>query len=322
MKKYEEQIAAVESDSDEIRHPLTENDGKAVAAMREQVAPFKGKMSGPEARTPFDETMEQTPDAPHVSFEDGTVAGVAGVWCCPRTMRPATAILYLHGGAYVLGSAHAYRHFAGQIAWRVGAETFVADYRLAPENIFPAAMDDAKTAYRGLVEGGAKKIAIVGDSAGGGMTLALLAALQSDAQTNGDIKPKAAVAMSPWTDLALTGESMDTRAEDDPLLTREMLSKTAASYLNGHDPRDPLASPLYGSFDGLPPILLHVGMSEVLLDDARRYGEKARAAGADATVHVWEGMTHVFPASIGMLDAAEEALNLITKFLWDEFGKS
>jgi acetyl esterase/lipase len=126
--------------------------------------------------------------------------------------------------------------------------------------------------------------------------------------------------MSPWTDLALTGPSLHERADDDPLLTTEMLAKASASYRRGHDARDPRLSPLYGSLVGLPPIQLHVGTSEILLDDTRRYAERARAMGVDATAHVWEGMTHVFPSSVGLLDAAERALDAMAEFLQDKLS--
>jgi len=307
-----EQRNAVGAD---VRHSLSEKDRVAVAATRNEVAPFKGKMGDPSARPAFDEAMEHTPDARGVTHEKRTVGGVPGISCTPERTRPGAATLYLHGGAYVLGSANAYRHLAGQIAARTKAAVFIAEYRLAPEHRFPAALDDARAAYRGLVEGGARRIAIAGDSAGGGLALALLSLVQSEA-----VAPVAAVVMSPWTDLALTGGSLEDRADDDPLLTKAMLSKTASSYLDGHDPRDPLASPLYGALAGRPPIQLHVGTSEVLLDDARRYAEKARAAGVEAVAHVWEGMTHVFPSSVGTLEAAEEALSLMAIFLDGKLG--
>ena len=307
-----EQRGAAQAD---IRHPLSDNDRRAVAAMRAAVAALKGTMTGPDARAPFDDVMEHTPDAPGVTYETSNLDGVTGIWCKPDGAHPNAAILYLHGGGYVLGSPHAYRHFAGQIAARSKAAVFIAQYRLAPESPFPAALDDAKAAYRGLVESGARPIAIVGDSAGGGLALALLSAVASERVT-----PVAAVVMSPWTDLALTGESLEDRAEEDPLLTKEMLSKTGASYLRGHDPRDPLASPLYGDLAGRPPIQLHVGTSEILLDDSRRYAARARSAGVDATLHVWEGMTHVFASSVGTLEAAEMALNLLGSFLAAKLG--
>ncbi len=307
-----EQRNAVGAD---VRHSLSEKDREAVAAMRKAVAPFKGKMSDASTRAPFDEQMDHTPDARGVTYQKRVVGGVPGISCTPEGSRPGAAILYLHGGAYVLGSANAYRHLAGQIAARAKADVFIAEYRLAPEHRFPAALDDGRAAYRGLVEGGARSVAVVGDSAGGGLALALLSIVQSEA-----VAPLAAVVMSPWTDLALTGGSLEDRADDDPLLTKEMLSKTAASYLDGHDPRDPLASPLYGALAGRPPIQLHIGTSEVLLDDTRRYAEKARAAGVEAVAHTWEGMTHVFPSSVGTLEAAERALSLMATFLDERLG--
>ncbi|WP_211178387.1 alpha/beta hydrolase [Brasilonema octagenarum] len=303
------------ADAVEIRHPLTEKDGETVAVMRTEAASSKGKLRGSDARGAFDEIQEKTPDASGVSYEQGTVGGVPGVWCHPQNPRPGVAILYLHGGAYVQGSAHAYRHLAGQVAVRTSVSTFVADYRLAPEHPFPAALDDAKAAYRGLVKQGTQKIAIVGDSAGGGLALVLLAIAQSDALARGSVAPSAAVVMSPWTDLALTGLSLQDHADDDPLLTREVLSMASASYLNGHEPNDPLVSPLYGSFTDLPSIQIHVGTSEVLLDDTRRYAKRAHAEEVDVTAHVWEGMTHVFPGNVGTLNAAEAALGMIATFL-------
>jgi epsilon-lactone hydrolase len=301
----------------DVRHSLTERDREAVAAMREEVAPFKGMMSGPGARAPFDEVMEHTPDARGVTYEKVTVGGVPGIRCTPQGARPGAMLLYLHGGAYVLGSANAYRHFAGQIAARAKVPAFIAEYRLAPEHRFPAAVEDGKAAYRGLVEAGARKIVVAGDSAGGGLALALLSVVQNEL-----VPPAAAVVMSPWTDLALTGGSFQDRAEDDPLVTKDMLSKTSASYLDGHDPRDPLASPLYGELAGRPPIQLHVGTSEVLLDDTRRYAERARAAGVDAVAHIWDGMPHVFPSGVGTLEAAEHALALMASFLDDRLSEA
>jgi NADPH:quinone reductase-like Zn-dependent oxidoreductase/acetyl esterase/lipase len=302
----------------EVRHPLTLKDQATAAAMRIQVAPSKGKMSGPEARAPFDEVMEHVPDASGVQYTQGVVGGVPGTWCRPPSPRPDAAILYLHGGAYVLGSAFAYRHFVGQIAARTGVAAFVADYRLAPEHVFPAAIDDARAAYAGLVHQGARVIAIAGDSAGGGLALSLLAIEQAAAQNGDGVAACAAAVMSPWTDLALTGASLEDRAEDDPLVTKNMLSIAASSYLVGHDPYDPMVSPLYADLSGLPPVQIHVGTSEVLLDDARRYGDRFREAGGDAVAHTWEGMMHVFPSNLGALEASDAAMALVANFLKDK----
>lgn len=315
MQSNKEKLEHSNADAVEICHPLTQKDGETIAMMRTEAASSKGKPSGPDTRGSFDEIMEKTPDAPGVSYKQGVVGSVSGVWCHPQNSRSGVVILYLHGGAYVQGSAHVYRHLAGQVAAYTGVSAFVVDYRLAPEHPFPAALDDAKAAYRGLIERGVQKIAIVGDSAGGGLALVLLSIAQSDALAGSGLAPSAAVVMSPWTDLALTGMSLQDHADDDPLLTREVLSAASASYLNGHDPNDPLVSPLFGSFTGLPPIQIHVGTSEVLLDDTRHYAKCAHAEGVDVTAHVWEGMTHVFPGNVGTLNAAEAALDMIATFL-------
>ncbi|WP_206521664.1 alpha/beta hydrolase, partial [Mesorhizobium sp. M7A.F.Ca.CA.001.05.1.1] len=184
-------------------------------------------------------------------------------------------MLYIHGGGYVLGSAEALANFAGQIAARVGADIFVPDYRLAPEHPFPAAIDDAVAAYRGLVAEGAERIVVVGDSAGGGLTLALLSILAAD-KTKGLVQPVGAAAMSPWTDLALTGDSIETRAEADPIFTRGVLQSFADMYLQGQDATNPKASPLYAQLRGLPPIRIDVGDDELLLADSIRYADRAR----------------------------------------------
>ena len=291
-----------------IRHAVTPHDARAVAAMANATAAVKGTLDSPAARGAFDDVMGHTPPAAGVTYEEATVGGVPGWWCRPANAHPDVATVHLHGGAYILGSARAYRHFVGQLAARTRVATFIPDYRLAPEHRFPAAIDDALAVYRGL---GTARRAITGDSAGGGLALALALRLRDGAAP----APSVVVAFSPWADLAVTGASHTSRAEADPLLTRAMLATTAALYLGDHEPRDPLASPIYGDLAGLPPIQLHVGDREVLLDDALTFGRRAAEAGVDATVHVWDGLPHVFPASIGVLDAAPRALDLCTAFL-------
>jgi acetyl esterase/lipase len=223
-------------------------------------------------------------------------------------------ILYLHGGGYVLGSAQALTHFASQIAARAGADAFVPDYRLAPEHPFPAAIDDAVAAYRGLVAEGPEKIVVVGDSAGGGLALALLSILAAD-KTEGIAQPVGAAVMSPWTDLTLTGESFGTRAEADPIFTRGVLQASADMYLQGQDAANPKASPIHAQLTGLPPLRIDVGDNEVLLSDSVRYGKRARAAGVDITLSIWEGMAHVFQSSLGQFRAAETSVTAIADFL-------
>jgi acetyl esterase/lipase len=258
--------------------------------------------------------MEKTPAADGVEYEPAFVGGVAGWWCRPAGADPGAAILYLHGGAYVVGSAKAYRHFGGQIAARAKTPMFIADYALAPERPFPAAVGDAEATYRALAAAGIARIAIVGDSAGAGLAL-VVAAEMSRADRGAVPKPVAVVALSPWTDLALTGESITTRAGRDPLLTATALQSARQRYLGGHDPADPRASPLYGDLGGLPPTMLHVGEDEILLDDARRYLQRLDAAGSPGELHIWKGMVHVFPANLALLRAAREATDTVGAFL-------
>jgi acetyl esterase/lipase len=274
-----------------------------------------------EARPDFDGLMEQTPEAAGVTYEAAEIGGVAGWWCKPQQSLPGSAIVYFHGGAYVLGSAMAYRNFVGQIAERAETAVFVVDYSLAPERVFPAAVGDAKAVYLGLAALGFSRMVIAGDSAGGGLALALLLLTTAGAQTESFPKPLAAVVISPWTDLALTGDSMTGRAEADPLLTREALDGAAQLYLGDRDTRDPKASALYGNMSGLPPVLFHDGEDEILLDDSRRFANRIEAEGGVAELHIWEGMTHVFVSNVA-LQSARDALANIGEFLQRTFHET
>jgi epsilon-lactone hydrolase len=289
-----------------ITHPLSVKDAAAMRQFLEAVKGAKGTINGPGARPMFDDLMGHVPPAMGMIAEEARLGGVPGWWVRPAQPAAGRAILYLHGGAYVLGSAKAYRSFVGQIVARSGVPAFVADYGLAPERPFPAAIEDARRAYDALVAEGFAQIVLAGDSAGGGLTLALLA-LVKDA----DIAPVAAVAMSPWTDLGLESPSMLTQDAADPLLDAASLAANAGLYLGDHDRRDPLASPVHSDRSGLPPVLIHVGDAEVLRDDTLRYAQGT----SDVEAHVWEGLTHVFPSNIGMLEAAEQALDTIGTFL-------
>ena len=294
-----------------LTHPLTAQDASVMAALRAQVGPFKGKLQGTAAREPFNAIMERVSAPDGVTFHPDTVGGISGLWCRPRQPRTGEAILHLHGGWFHWGSAQAFRHLVGQIAARTGVEAFVPDYRLAPENPFPAAVNDVQACYRGLVERGKQRIAISGDSAGGNLALVLL----SLATAAGANAPVGAAALSPVTDLTLTGQSFEARAAADPYFTRPQVAGLIHSYLGDADPRDPLASPLYGELAGLPPIRLHVGDDEVLLDDSRRYFECAAAAGVNVELDVWEGMAHGFANAVGSLAASAEALDALSEFL-------
>lgn len=297
-----------------VTHPLSQKDSVAAAALRSAVAPMKGKSEGTAARGPFNGIMERVAVPKGVIFEAATEGGISGWWVKPARARNGAAILHVHGGWFNLGTARAFRNFVGHIASSAGADAFIPDYRLAPEHPFPAAVKDIEACYHGLVDKGITGIALTGDSAGGNLALVLLSITSAQTSKDGKV-PACAIAFSPVTDLTLSGESYDTRAEADPLFTRSQAAKLVRSYLGETDPKNPLASPLYANLSGLPPVRVHVGDDEVLLDDSRRYVERAAAAGVDARLDIWMGMPHGFVTNIGGFDAATQALNASGAFL-------
>ena len=298
-----------------INHQVSDADLTAVSAIRLQLASCKGMLDGPQARDSFDQMMEVTPVAAGVEYQAGTVGGVPGTWCRLKQPKADTAILYLHGGGYVVGTANAYRHLAGQFAARTGLDAYVADYGLAPEHPFPTAFNHAKATYVGLVEAGYQQIVIVGDSAGGGLSLSLATQISEDLKSVHGIAPVCCAIMSPWTDLTLSGGSHEALAEEELFLTRAGLEALAHHYLAGHDPRDPVASPLFGLNGKLPPLQIHVGAAEILLSDTLEYAKRAHTAGATITTHVWEAMPHVFPNGFALLEAAERAMTMMSEFI-------
>jgi acetyl esterase/lipase len=295
-------------------HPLATHDAPIVAEMRRVAAAHKGEILGTHARPLFDAMLSATLAPDDVGRERGMMGGVGGWWCRPKHATPGVKLLYLHGGGYMLGSAEALCNLAGQIAARAHAATFLPDYRLAPEHAFPAAIDDTVAVYRALTADGTDRIAVTGDSAGGGLTLSLLSILAAE-RAQGTLQPVAAAVMSPWTDLGLTANSMASRADADPIFTRDVLVAFASSYLQGHSATDPKASALYASLVGLPPIRIDVGDDEILIDDATRYASRARAAGVDVMLSIWSGMPHVFQSTLGQLHAAQQSLDGIGQFL-------
>jgi epsilon-lactone hydrolase len=222
-------------------------------------------------------------------------------------------VLYLHGGGYVSGSPELYRDFTWRIAAATRARTVILDHRLAPEHPFPAALDDAVTAYRALVADGAdpRRMAVLGESSGGGLVLAMLLRLRDE----GFHLPAAAVALSPWTDLALTGHSLQRNAAADPMLRSTEGSRLASYYLAGADPRTPYASPLYADPAGLPPTLIQVGSDEILLDDSVRMAERMRAAGCQVELEIWPRMPHTWQVFARVLPEARAAIARIGAFV-------
>jgi epsilon-lactone hydrolase len=294
-------------------HPLDPEDAAITAAMRAMLSSAKGARAGVGARERFDALMERVLPRNDVIFEADTIGGIPGMWVRPVNPRSDEAMVHLHGGWFNFGSAKAYRHLVGHIAARVGARVFIPDYRLAPENPFPAAIDDALACYRGIEQAGVRRIALTGDSAGGNLALALASRVSGEAAST---KPIVAVAVfSPITDLTLSGATYETRADADPLFTRPQVADLVQSYLRGADARQPLASPLHGRFSGMPSTRIHVGDDEVLLDDSLKYVERAAAAGVDVRADVWMGMPHGFPGSIGKLKAVGQSLDAIGAFL-------
>lgn len=287
--------------------------------MRAAVAPMKGKVEGTAGRGSFNSIMERVAVPDGVRFEAATVGGISGWWAIPAQSQKGGAILHAHGGWFNWGTAKAYRNLVGQIALRAAADAFIPDYRLAPEHPFPAAIQDIEACYRQLVEMGFRKVAVTGDSAGGNLALALLSTASAQA-SKGGVPPVGAVAISPVTDLALAGETFDTRAEAEPYFTKSQVAGLVRSYLGATDPKNPLASPLYGDLSGLPPIRVQAGDDEVLLDDSRRYVKRAVVAGVDARLDVWMGMPHGFVTGVGKYNAANEALSAVGVFLRERLG--
>jgi monoterpene epsilon-lactone hydrolase len=303
-----------------VIHQVDRGDEAITAAMRDVLRPAKGKSQGPEARGQFDAFMESVPPRNDVTFERDSVGGIPGIWAHPASKRSGDAIVHLHGGWFNFGSATAYRHLVGHIAARAGAKAFVPDYRLAPEHPFPAATDDALACYLALAASGAYRIVLTGDSAGGNLALVLASRIAESAASSDS--PLVGVAVfSPVTDLTLSGASYETRAEADPFFTRAQVAELVQSYLGGTDSKSPLASPLFGGLAGMPPVRVHVGDDEVLLDDSLRYVEHAVAEGVDAQVDVWMGMAHGFVASIGKLKAAASSLDAVGAFLGERLQR-
>jgi acetyl esterase/lipase len=222
-------------------------------------------------------------------------------------------VLYLHGGGHVSGSPGLYRDFIWRIASATHSRVTILRHRLAPEHPFPAALDDAVSAYRALLAEGVdpRQMAMMGDSAGGGLVLGTLLKLRDQ----GIALPAAAVALSPWTDLALTGQSLRFNADLDPMIRTEEAPALVSHYLAGADPRTPYASPLYGDHTGLPPTLIQVGSEEVLLDDSVRMAERMRAAGCEVELQVWPRLPHVWQVWARLMPEAREAIAHIGTFV-------
>ena len=272
------------------------------------------KPTWPERRRGFEALATALfPVAADVRVEPTSAGGVPAEWVEAPDAASDRVLLYLHGGGYTSGSPATHRDLAGRLSRAAGVRVLNVDYRLAPEHPHPAAVEDATAAYRWLLDRGLDPAgtAVAGDSAGGGLTLATLVALRDE----GAPLPAAAVGISPWVDLEGVGASMDTKADADPMVQREGLLEMARAYLGPHPPRTPLAAPLHADLRGLPPLLLHVGTAETLLDDAVRFAERAREAGVDVTLETWDDMIHVWHIFAPMLPEGQQAIERVGEFL-------
>jgi acetyl esterase/lipase len=271
----------------------------------------------PKVRARIEKMAQRPPKGVRISQ---TRVGCLGEWVeVPGLPADAAVMLYLHGGAYVVCSPRTHRPITAFFA-RAGFRVFCPDYRMGPEHPFPAAVEDALSAYEGLLSRGTKpgNIVVAGDSAGGGLALALLIALRDRKRP----LPAAAALLSPWTDLAITGETIRTNARRDAYLNGPAAVKTAAFYLGSADPRDPLASPLYADLEGLPPTVVHVGEREILRDDSTRLVERVRAAGCEVVLSIWPVVPHVWQIFNRILPEGRESLAQMADFLHKRVRKS
>jgi phosphinothricin tripeptide acetyl hydrolase len=273
-----------------------------------------GERTTPEQmRADFEEWCERFPDDRKASITRVSAGGVPADQIEPAGLATARVVLYLHGGGYSLGSARSHRALGKRIAFAARARAVLPDYRLAPEHVFPAALEDAVASYRWLLATGVEpeRIAVAGDSAGGGLALALLVSLR-DA---GAPLPACAVLLSPFADLGCNGEAYSTLAQLDPIVSREMGVGMGRLYLGDREPSDPLASPVHAKLDGLPPLLIQVGSREVVLDDARAIERHAREAGVLAKLDVWPGMVHVWHLFASALEEGQRAIEDLGAFV-------
>jgi acetyl esterase/lipase len=288
----------------------TQLDG-LITLLRSRAAPPDYDVAQSRAR--FEKTAVFLGGAPDAKVEKVDAGGVPSEWVMAPGYDTGRAILYLHGGGYAIGSLNTHRRLAYDISAASAAKVLLIDYRLAPEHPFPAAVDDAASAWRWLLQQGfaPNRLAIAGDSAGGGLTIASLVNLR-------DKKlglPACAVAISPWVDLEGLGNSLTTRSAQDPMVQKDGLLWMAKMYLNGKDARTPLAAPLHADLKGLPPTLVQVGTAETLLDDAIRIAEKMHAAGVDARLAIWPNQLHVFPLFAPILSEGRDGCLEIGNFI-------
>lgn len=262
-------------------------------------------------RVSFERISSITKFPRFVEMKEVTYAGMPAAWFRPQKCSDDKVILYYHGGGYSVGSYNTHRAMIARIARAAGHPVLAINYRMAPEHPFSAALEDAVIAYKQLQADGWASIFLAGDSAGGGLSLATTMKLRDE----GVKLPTAIIAISPWTDLTLSGDSVRTKADVDPLIEPRLLEIFAKKYYQEHDPKNPFISPLFGNFDGFPPIYIQVGGNEVLLDDSTRLAQKMKKAGVKVEFELWDNMMHVWHYLAGIVPEANLAIEKIGEYV-------
>jgi len=286
---------------------------KAYLHIKRLVSPTRGILDVQKERVELEALAAMFKPPANIHRTTIVANDVPSEWIVPVNLSTERILLYLHGGSYNAGSINSHRSMVANLAAAANARAMIIDYRLAPEHPYPAALEDAIAAYQWLMDNmhPSSQIAVIGDSAGGGLALALLIHLRDE----GIPLPGMAICISPWTDLSGSGESMRTNAKTDIILDAQNLAKSAAIYLGNTDPCDPLASPVYANLNGLPRLLIHVGSDEILLSDSTVLAMRARAAGVDVTLEVWEHMQHVWHFAASFVPESRQAIARIGEFV-------
>jgi epsilon-lactone hydrolase len=289
-----------------------------IAALRAQLANFPRSDDYRQMRKDFDALGLGFGRAADIAIEKTTANGVPAERTTAPNADGSAALLYLHGGGYVIGSLHSHRHLVAEAGRAAGIATLALDYRLAPEHPFPAPVEDAVAGYRFLLAQGVapQRVALAGDSAGGGLVVALMLAIR-DA---GLPQPGCGWCISPWVDMEGIGATMTTRAAADPIVEKARLVEMARLYLAGADPRTPLAAPIYADLEGLAPLLIQVGAAETLLDDALRLAGVAGAADVRVDLEIWPEMIHVWHLFHPALAAGRRAIERGGAFIRTNLG--
>ncbi|MBS0649473.1 MAG: alpha/beta hydrolase [Verrucomicrobia bacterium] len=272
----------------------------------------KGELSITRVRQGFEKLMSSFPAQPDVHFEEISIGKLFAAWVHTPGCTKDRVILFLHGGGYISGTFYSHQDFIGRLAQATGCYVLAVDYRLAPEHPFPTALEDCLLAYQFLLKEKIPpaNIFIAGTSAGGGLTLSLMLSLRDHHEP----LPRAAICICPWVDLALTGKTLDTSAGKD-ILQKDRIQKAADLYLQGHNPRDPLASPLYADLKGLPPLLIQTGTRELFLDEIERFAQKAQESKVKVKLQKYEEMIHTWQLFASQIPEGQKAIAEIAAFM-------